>query len=81
MDYLIYVYSCKITQPPSTNRDEMPTLPSVGTRFTYSGQLGTVRFVGEVQGATGIWIGVEWDDPNRGKHDGVKGDKRYFTCV
>ncbi|KAI8989734.1 hypothetical protein BD414DRAFT_414676 [Trametes punicea] len=56
-------------------------LPSVGTRLCHSGHLGTVRYVGAVEGTTGIWLGVEWDDPKRGKHDGVKDGKRYFTCL
>ena len=55
-------------------------LPSEGTRFSYSGYIGTVRFVGKVDGTNGAWLGVEWDDPRRGKHDGVKDGKRYFTC-
>ncbi|PCH37710.1 RNI-like protein, partial [Wolfiporia cocos MD-104 SS10] len=56
-------------------------LPTVGTRLCHSGHLGTVRFVGQVEGASGIWLGVEWDDPQRGKHDGVKDGKRYFSCI
>ena len=31
----------------------------------------TVRYVGEVEGYQGQWIGVEWDAPGRGKHDGT----------
>ncbi|PIL24269.1 hypothetical protein GSI_14022 [Ganoderma sinense ZZ0214-1] len=56
-------------------------LPPVGTRLDYSGSIGTVRYAGPVDGAQGIWLGVEWDDTNRGKHDGVKDGKRYFTCL
>lgn len=54
----------------------------VGTRFhAASGHLGTIKYVGLVDGTPGIWYGVEWDDPNRGKHDGVKDGRRYFTCL
>ena len=28
----------------------------------------------------GEWIGVEWDDQSRGKHDGVHDGVKYFTC-
>ncbi|KAJ6618857.1 hypothetical protein B0H10DRAFT_2217348 [Mycena sp. CBHHK59/15] len=55
-------------------------LPAEGTRLALAGHLGTVRFVGNVDNTTGVWLGVEWDDPKRGKHDGVKDGKRYFTC-
>lgn len=56
-------------------------LPSPGIRLRLSGHLSTVRFVGEVQGTRGTWLGVEWDDPSRGKHDGMKDGVRYFTCL
>ncbi|KAJ7685581.1 hypothetical protein DFH06DRAFT_1358117 [Mycena polygramma] len=55
-------------------------LPAEGTRLRLGDHTGTVKFVGEVDGTSGIWLGVEWDDPERGKHDGVKDGKRYFTC-
>jgi dynactin complex subunit len=55
-------------------------LPTIGRRFNLAGYLGTVNFVGSVDNTSGIWLGVEWDDPSRGKHDGVKDGKRYFTC-
>ncbi|TFK54653.1 outer arm dynein light chain 1 [Heliocybe sulcata] len=53
------------------------SLPAVGTRLSLNASLGTVRYVGPVDGTQGVWLGVEWDDPARGKHDG----KRYFTCI
>ena len=28
-----------------------------------------------------MWLGVEWDDASRGKHDGIYEDTRYFTCT
>jgi dynactin complex subunit len=55
--------------------------PAVGTRINHATNLGTVRFVGEVEGTKGIWLGVEWDDPQRGRHSGSKHGKQYFTCA
>ena len=40
---------------------------------------GTVRYVGEVAGTKGEWIGVEWDDEGRGRHDGTHDGKRLAT--
>ncbi|KJR81668.1 uncharacterized protein SPSK_00735 [Sporothrix schenckii 1099-18] len=59
-----------------------PTPPAfVGQRRSYDGALCTVRYIGEVAGtAGGTWLGVEWDDPTRGKHDGVHKGVRYFAC-
>lgn len=40
---------------------------------------GTVLFDGEVAGTNGgRWLGVDWDEPGRGKHDGCYKDTRYF---
>lgn len=53
---------------------------SVGQRISVHGNRGTVRYVGQVHGAQGIWLGVEWDEPSRGKHSGEKDGRRYFDC-
>ncbi|KAK4181322.1 HotDog domain-containing protein [Triangularia setosa] len=53
---------------------------TIGQRRSYDGALCTVRYIGEVAGTTGSWLGVEWDDPSRGKHDGQHKGARYFTC-
>ena len=29
---------------------------------------------------SGVWLGVEWDDPSRGKHSGDHDGVHYFTC-
>eukprot|EP00898_Chlorokybus_atmophyticus_P007575 jgi/Chlat1/7819/Chrsp66S07273 len=42
---------------------------------------GTVRYVGPVAGQQGVWVGVEWDDPSRGKHNGSTGGQRYFSSA
>lgn len=54
--------------------------PAPGSRIRYAGAVGTVRYLGPVHNTPGNWLGVEWDDPKRGKHDGVKDGKRYFSC-
>ncbi|KAH7889522.1 hypothetical protein F5I97DRAFT_1844874 [Phlebopus sp. FC_14] len=54
---------------------------ALATRFSVpSGHIGTIKYVGQVNGTHGLWYGVEWDDPNRGKHDGMKDGHRYFNC-
>jgi len=55
--------------------------PKIGTRILLLGHIGTVKFCGSVHGTTGAWLGVEWDDPQRGKHDGAKDGVQYFTCT
>ncbi|KAF8965202.1 hypothetical protein BDZ97DRAFT_1904102 [Flammula alnicola] len=54
--------------------------PSVGARISHNGHLGTIKYVGPVDNTPGLWLGVEWDSPDRGKHDGNKDGKQYFTC-
>jgi len=44
------------------------------------GHRATVRYVGAVDGYPGEWVGLEWDAPGRGKHDGTVKGKRYFGC-
>ncbi|KAL8705867.1 MAG: hypothetical protein Q9201_001015 [Fulgogasparrea decipioides] len=53
----------------------------IGQRLSYNGALCTVRYRGEVEGTNGQWLGVEWDDPTKGKHDGSHDGKRYFDCL
>ncbi|PBK93057.1 hypothetical protein ARMGADRAFT_1012740 [Armillaria gallica] len=55
-------------------------LPPIGARISLSGHVGSIHFVGPVRGTTGTWLGVEWDNPERGKHDGVRDGTRYFSC-
>ncbi|MCJ1373197.1 hypothetical protein MMC20_004424 [Loxospora ochrophaea] len=51
-----------------------------GERLSYSKSLSTVRYIGPVKGTKGEWLGVEWDDPSRGKHNGEHEGLRYFSC-
>ncbi|RYG70078.1 hypothetical protein EON64_01165 [archaeon] len=53
------------------------------------GYKATVRYFGPVMAAQNkeeVWLGVEWDNPSRGKHDGSCVDEhgiihRYFRCA
>lgn len=56
------------------------TTAYVNQRRSYNGDLCTVRYVGKVEGTTGEWLGVEWDDPTRGKHSGQHQGVTYFSC-
>ena len=59
----------------------VPEYATLGRRIeTRDGARATVRYVGSVDGQDGEWVGVEWDDPARGKHDGSHDGKRYFEC-
>lgn len=51
-----------------------------GQRVSFDGALCTVRYVGDVEGTKGEWLGVEWDNPNRGKHSGEHQGVKYFEC-
>lgn len=53
----------------------------IGQRLSYDGALCTVRFIGPVADTTGTWLGVEWDDASRGKHNGSHRGLRYFSCL
>lgn len=58
--------------------------PSVshGSRIEVSGSRGFVRFLGVLPGRGDgvVWVGVDWDEPSRGKHDGTVDGVRRFTA-
>jgi tubulin-specific chaperone E len=43
-------------------------------------KIGTVKYVGPVQGYEGIWAGVDWDD-GEGRHNGSVNGVRYFEAA
>ncbi len=48
-------------------------------RISHGPSKGTIRYIGPVAPSTGLWLGIEWDDPTRGKHSGTSADgTRYF---
>lgn len=53
----------------------------VGERLSLRGQICTIHYIGPVGDKSGTWLGVEWDDPIRGKHNGTHDGVEYFNCT
>ncbi|CAH1792652.1 unnamed protein product [Owenia fusiformis] len=51
----------------------------IGRRIESDGHFGTVCFHGEVPPTKGVWLGIEWDDQERGKHNGTHEGRHYFN--
>ncbi|KAI3464276.1 hypothetical protein Pfo_020939 [Paulownia fortunei] len=70
---------------PDPTRQPTPdpgTTFRVGQRVHFIGQprrIGTVKYVGPVEGYSGNWVGVDWDADGEGKHDGSHNSVSYFT--
>lgn len=62
-------------QPSSS---QIAVTPAVNDRIECNEEFGTVKYIGPVDGAQDIWLGIDWDNPERGKHDGSVNGKRYF---
>ncbi|KAG0748493.1 hypothetical protein G6F62_001211 [Rhizopus arrhizus] len=58
----------------------IPESIKIGTRIQVGKDRATVKFIGKVQDTKGEWLGIEWDDPKRGKHDGSHKNTKYFEC-
>uniref|UniRef100_A0A914VY32 Palmitoyl-protein thioesterase ABHD10, mitochondrial n=2 Tax=Plectus sambesii TaxID=2011161 RepID=A0A914VY32_9BILA len=56
-------------------------VPEIGSRVVVDGHRATVRYIGPVGKFAGEWLGVDWDDPTRGKHDGSHENKQYFVAT
>lgn len=52
---------------------------ALGTRVQLKAGIGTIRYVGQSDFATGKWVGVELDQ-SKGKNDGTVAGKWYFEC-
>lgn len=53
----------------------------IGDRLECEGHFATVRYIGLVPPTKGLWLGVEWDDSSRGKHDGTHEGHTYFKTI
>ena len=69
----------------TSSRPAAPTsIPSAhypGRRLCFEGSLCTVRYIGPITSTAGLWLGIEWDDPVRGKHAGSHKGQHYFSCA
>ena len=58
----------------------------VGKRVEYQDEIGTVKYSGPLKHGTAkqdtnqIWLGIQWDNPERGRHNGVVEGYEYFRC-
>ncbi|CAF3251921.1 unnamed protein product [Rotaria socialis] len=63
-----------------TVENDTKSLFAVGDRVLINGlKSGTLRYVGVVKFAQGLFCGIELDEPD-GKHDGLVNNIRYFQC-
>lgn len=51
----------------------------IGSRIECDGYRGTLKYVGPVGDTKGQWLGIDWDDPTRGKHNGTYEGREYFV--
>lgn len=52
----------------------------IGSRIECDGYQGTLKYVGPVGNTKGQWLGIDWDDPTRGKHNGTYEGVEYFKA-
>ncbi|XP_054557212.1 CAP-Gly domain-containing linker protein 4 isoform X3 [Talpa occidentalis] len=80
--------SCEVLKPVLPNYERVTsraTLTSLGLklgdRVVIAGQkVGTLRFCGTTEFASGQWAGIELDEPE-GKNNGSVGKVQYFKCA
>ncbi|KAK9876763.1 hypothetical protein WA026_015004 [Henosepilachna vigintioctopunctata] len=55
-----------------------PTNIRIGDRVECLGHIGTVKYIGPVETHSSNWLGIDWDDQFRGKHNGTINGVQYF---
>lgn len=50
----------------------------IGDRIDCDGDRGTISYIGTVVDTNGPWLGIDWDNPARGKHNGIYHEIEYF---
>ncbi|XP_054424318.1 CAP-Gly domain-containing linker protein 4 isoform X3 [Pteronotus mesoamericanus] len=80
--------SCDVSKPLLPNYDPVTSKAvltsaglKLGDRVVIAGQkVGTLRFCGTTEFASGQWAGIELDEPE-GKNNGSVGKVQYFKCA
>ncbi|XP_011254453.1 tubulin-specific chaperone E isoform X1 [Camponotus floridanus] len=52
----------------------------ISSRIECDGYRGTLKYVGPVGNTKGEWLGIDWDDSTRGKHNGTYEGIVYFQA-
>ena len=54
----------------------------LGKRIELNGYSGTIRYSGPLKhkNDNDVWVGIDWDDKSRGKHNGTVESTFYFNC-
>lgn len=52
----------------------------IPSRIECDGYRGTLKYVGPVGNTKGEWLGIDWDDSTRGKHNGTYEGIEYFQA-
>ena len=50
----------------------------INRRVTVGNDIGTIKYFGKLDNSDNLWVGVDWDDEKRGKHDGCYKGIRYM---
>ena len=59
----------------------------LGKRILFNNSTGVVKYIGGLRhedkpagSEKELWIGMEWDEAGRGKHNGTVNGHEYFKC-
>ena len=68
--------------PKSSSINYIETNDYMNTRIEVQDYIATIKFYGKLlhKEDKDIWIGVEWDEESRGKHNGTVENVVYFKC-
>ncbi|KAM7535500.1 hypothetical protein Aperf_G00000103744 [Anoplocephala perfoliata] len=50
----------------------------IGCRIVKEDQFGTIKYVGPIVNSKVIWLGIDWDNAENGRHDGSYMKVKYF---